>query len=64
MNRHELEALYTLNNPATSQAIKMLLQLNYSASLKPFENSYKNCFSPTIQSDPDSQTVPHQAHST
>ena len=24
MNRHELEALYTLNNPATSQAIKML----------------------------------------
>ena len=24
MNRHELEALYTLNNPVTSQAIKML----------------------------------------
>ena len=24
MNRHELEVLYTLNNPATSQAIKML----------------------------------------
>ena len=24
MNRHELEALYTLNDPATSQAIKML----------------------------------------
>ena len=24
MNRYELEALYTLNNPATSQAIKML----------------------------------------
>ena len=24
MNRHELETLYTLNDPATSQAIKML----------------------------------------
>ena len=24
MNKHELEALYTLNDPATSQAIKML----------------------------------------
>ena len=43
MNRHELEALYTLNNPATSQAIKMLppeWHILYPSYLQFLELSY------------------------
>lgn len=35
MNRYELETLYTLNDPATNQAIKML-PLEWHSSYSPY----------------------------